>query len=89
MPLLRRGDWLQFPDHGAYSVSVSTAFNGFAAVDAPTFYVRSREPVAGDVGDGKVVLRKGDSEGSQLWPGQEEELCLVASSEDLGLQCQH
>lgn len=89
MPVLRRGDWLQLPDHGAYSVSLSTAFNGFAAADAETFYVCRHEPVSDDAGVGMKVLRKGYAEGGRPWCGHDEALCLVATPADLGIHCQH
>ena len=44
MPQLRRGDWLQFPSHGAYSTAMATQFNGMAAADAEVLYVVSQNP---------------------------------------------
>eukprot|EP00892_Ulva_mutabilis_P003456 jgi/Ulvmu1/1482/UM011_0212.1 len=85
MPLLRRGDWLQFADHGAYSMSLATVFNGFAATEAPTFYARSLKPMA-DGGEAVMkVLSQGVEDGSHLWPWQEQELTLTATPADLGI----
>jgi len=41
LPELHNGDWLAFPDMGAYTLCGASNFNGINAADAPTFYVRS------------------------------------------------
>ncbi|XP_060681281.1 antizyme inhibitor 2-like [Hemiscyllium ocellatum] len=41
LPELEIGDWLLFKDNGAYTISISTMFNGFHA--APTHYAISEE----------------------------------------------
>lgn len=86
MPVLRRGDWLQFPDHGAYGTSMASAFNGFAAADAATFYVWSNatvEPRQCAV----HALHRGSVAGCPAWQAPEELLCLTAAPEDLGIHC--
>ena len=88
MPLLRRGDWLQFQNHGAYTMSLSSAFNGFATSKAPTFYVCSRKPVAEDGGPAEVVLSADTARGGEMWAAPSEELCLEAAPEHLGIHCQ-
>jgi len=74
MPILRRGDWLQLPDHGAYATSLSTVFNGFAPANARTFYVWSRSTVDKDA----AALR-----------APEELVSLTAAPQDLGINCIH
>ena len=44
IPQLRRGDWLQFPSHGAYSTAMATQFNGMAVADTDVLYVVSQNP---------------------------------------------
>eukprot|EP01112_Ceratiomyxa_fruticulosa_P024313 TRINITY_DN988_c0_g2_i1.p1 TRINITY_DN988_c0_g2~~TRINITY_DN988_c0_g2_i1.p1 ORF type:complete len:473 (-),score=111.28 TRINITY_DN988_c0_g2_i1:202-1620(-) len=39
LPELRIGDWLYFPEMGAYTMAASSSFNGFAP--PPTYYFRS------------------------------------------------
>ena len=36
---LREGDWLLFPDSGAYSLAGACDFNGIAASTCRTFYI--------------------------------------------------
>lgn len=83
MPLLRRGDWLQFPDFGAYRVALASGFNGISVGDTAKFYVWSERPV-GPYEAGKVVLRKGWCGDGGAGPVGEELLCLVATPQDLG-----
>lgn len=88
MPRLRRGDWLQLPDHGAYSTSLSTAFNGFAPAHARMFYVWSRAPVDTQSVE-SVALHKGTPAGSPDLSLPEESICLTATPQDLGINCVH
>lgn len=84
MPVLRRGDWLQFPDHGAYSTAAATAVNGFTPADADTFYVRSVTAV-----DPRQCamhdLHRGSAADCPAWRAPEEMLCLAGSPKDLGM----
>lgn len=41
LPEMQVGDWLMFPNMGAYTTSAGSAFNGFNHLEAPTFYVVS------------------------------------------------
>jgi ornithine decarboxylase len=41
LPDLAVGDWLIFPNMGAYTAAAGSSFNGFATSDIPTFYVFS------------------------------------------------
>lgn len=41
LPDLGVGDWLIFPNMGAYTAAAGSSFNGFATSDIPTFYVFS------------------------------------------------
>lgn len=41
LPELRNGDWLAFPDMGAYTLCGASNFNGINAADVLTFYVHS------------------------------------------------
>ncbi|KAM8977368.1 ornithine decarboxylase-like [Pelodytes ibericus] len=41
LPELNIGDWIMFQDAGAYSISMSTQFNGFSCL--PVYYVLSRD----------------------------------------------
>ena len=41
LPFLRNGDWLVFPNMGAYSIAGAVNFNGFHVADAPFFYICS------------------------------------------------
>lgn len=84
MPLLRRGDWLQFPDRGAYSLALASAFNGISAAEAPLFYVWSDFPVAGSA-EGAVVLRRGCVARGGVAGVPERQLCLLSTPADLGL----
>eukprot|EP00892_Ulva_mutabilis_P007008 jgi/Ulvmu1/467/UM001_0474.1 len=84
MPLLRRGDWLQFAEHGAYRAALASEFNGIAAAASETFYVWSDRPVRpGAPGD--VVLQKGQRSAQHSMGELEGALCLVATPQDLGL----
>eukprot|EP00892_Ulva_mutabilis_P002551 jgi/Ulvmu1/12297/UM088_0015.1 len=87
MPLLRRGDWLQFADQGAYGMCFATKFNGFAAAEAPTFYARSHEPVAKGGEAGMKVLSQGVEDAGHLWPWHEQELSFTCTPADLGIHC--
>lgn len=44
LPELQVGDWVVFPDMGAYTLCGASKFNGINAVDVPTFYVCSARP---------------------------------------------
>lgn len=44
LPKLQVGDWVLFPDMGAYTLCGASKFNGINAVDVPTFYVCSARP---------------------------------------------
>ena len=84
MPVLRRGDWLQFPEHGAYTTSMASTFNGFDGAAVPTFYVRSIaavEPRQCAVHD----LHRGSAAGCPAWRAPDELLYLTALPEDLGI----
>ena len=41
LPEMDVGDWLMFPNMGAYTLCGASKFNGINAVDVPTFYVYS------------------------------------------------
>lgn len=41
LPNLDIGDWVVFPNMGAYTAAAGSSFNGFATSDIPTFYVLS------------------------------------------------
>jgi len=41
LPFLRNGDWIVFPNMGAYSIAGAVNFNGFHVADAPFFYICS------------------------------------------------
>ncbi|KAH9569844.1 hypothetical protein CY35_02G011200 [Sphagnum magellanicum] len=41
LPDLSIGDWIVFPDMGAYTAAAGSSFNGFSMSDIPTFYVFS------------------------------------------------
>eukprot|EP00633_Aureoumbra_lagunensis_P002318 CAMPEP_0197294846 /NCGR_PEP_ID=MMETSP0890-20130614/33730_1 /TAXON_ID=44058 ORGANISM="Aureoumbra lagunensis, Strain CCMP1510" /NCGR_SAMPLE_ID=MMETSP0890 /ASSEMBLY_ACC=CAM_ASM_000533 /LENGTH=564 /DNA_ID=CAMNT_0042770493 /DNA_START=99 /DNA_END=1791 /DNA_ORIENTATION=+ len=41
-PTINTGDWLLFPNCGAYTLAGATDFNGIQATSFPIFYVRSR-----------------------------------------------
>ncbi len=41
LPDLSIGDWIIFPDMGAYTAAAGSSFNGFSMSDIPTFYVFS------------------------------------------------
>ena len=41
LPVLRNGDWLLFPNMGAYTIAGATNFNGINVTHIPTFYVYS------------------------------------------------
>jgi len=43
LPELEVGDWLLFPNMGAYTLCGASKFNGINAVDVPTFYVYSEQ----------------------------------------------
>eukprot|EP00892_Ulva_mutabilis_P009325 jgi/Ulvmu1/6765/UM030_0101.1 len=88
MPVLRRGDWLLLPDHGAYSTSLSTAFNGFAPSQARTFYTWSHTPADTEAG-AVVALHKGTASDSPDLQAPEELTCLTATPKDLGITCIH
>ncbi|KAJ6792697.1 ornithine decarboxylase [Iris pallida] len=47
LPELRAGDWLVFPNMGAYCASAATSFNGLASSDVCTYlaYAHSHSPV--------------------------------------------
>lgn len=45
LPLLRNGDWLCFPNAGAYTVAAACDFNGIAATQPKLFYVYSEHAV--------------------------------------------
>ena len=88
MPLLRRGDWLQLPDHGAYATSLSTTFNGFAPANARTFYAWSRTPVDREAGP-VAILHKHTAPDSPDLAAPEALTCLTATPKDLGITCIH
>lgn len=84
MPLLRRGDWLQFPNFGAYSIAGACAFNGLP-VDAPqTYYVWSHEPVGRLERRVRILQRRGEGDEADA---PEEELCFVGDLHDLDSIC--
>eukprot|EP01026_Neomeris_dumetosa_P078471 TRINITY_DN8490_c0_g1_i7.p1 TRINITY_DN8490_c0_g1~~TRINITY_DN8490_c0_g1_i7.p1 ORF type:complete len:865 (-),score=133.29 TRINITY_DN8490_c0_g1_i7:195-2789(-) len=41
LPVLQNGDWLMFPDMGAYTIAGASNFNGINATDVDVFYVSS------------------------------------------------
>jgi ornithine decarboxylase len=41
LPELSIGDWILFPNMGAYTAAAGSSFNGFATSDIPTFYAFS------------------------------------------------
>ncbi|KIY94784.1 ornithine decarboxylase 1 [Monoraphidium neglectum] len=41
LPELRTGDWLLFPDSGAYTVAGACDFNGIAMTEPAKYYVFS------------------------------------------------
>lgn len=86
MPLLRRGDWLQFPNFGAYTIAGACAFNGLPVDQPEKFYVWSERPV-GAWEQGVAVLRKGAAPGSAEMQAQEQHLCFVADLHDLESVC--
>ena len=45
MPLLRAGDWLQFPNFGAYTIAGACPFNGLPVDDPTRYYVWSKSPI--------------------------------------------
>lgn len=84
MPLLRRGDWLQFPNFGAYSLAGACAFNGLN-VDAPRrYYAWSRAPLAWDEFDGIVVSRRGTLDPA-VASAPEDSLCYYGCLADLDI----
>ena len=84
MPLLRRGDWLQFPNLGAYSIAGACAFNGLPADKPTTYYVWSKAPV-GRLEGRLRPLRRGCVDVAEGAP--EEELSFVAELHDLDSIC--
>lgn len=48
LPELRNGDWLMFPNAGAYTVAGACDFNGINMTRPKTFYVYSDSPVDSD-----------------------------------------
>jgi ornithine decarboxylase len=84
MPLLRRGDWLQFPNFGAYSIAGACAFNGLPVDTPETYYVWSLNPV-GRLEAKKRVLRRGGADVALGVP--EEQLTLWAELHDLESIC--
>ena len=48
LPELRNGDWLMFPNAGAYTVAGACDFNGINMTRPKTFYVYSDSPVDRD-----------------------------------------
>jgi ornithine decarboxylase len=57
LPQLRNGDWLMFPDAGAYTIAGACDFNGICATRPSTFYVCSDSAVDMEevVGDAMVA----------------------------------
>jgi len=47
LPLLRNGDWLCFPNAGAYTVAGACDFNGIAMTQPKVFYVHSEHTRSG------------------------------------------
>ena len=45
LPKLRNGDWLVFPNMGAYTLSGASKFNGINSTDVKTFYLWSQHSV--------------------------------------------
>eukprot|EP01023_Acetabularia_acetabulum_P025069 TRINITY_DN24045_c0_g2_i7.p1 TRINITY_DN24045_c0_g2~~TRINITY_DN24045_c0_g2_i7.p1 ORF type:complete len:847 (+),score=166.78 TRINITY_DN24045_c0_g2_i7:301-2841(+) len=41
LPILQNGDWLMFPNMGAYTIAGASNFNGINATDVDVFYVSS------------------------------------------------
>jgi ornithine decarboxylase len=84
MPLLRRGDWLQFPNFGAYSIAGACPFNGLN-VDAPSkYYTYSHTPVADDENEGIVQSRRGATDPAIL-TAPEDRLCYYGVLSDLDI----
>eukprot|EP00884_Botryococcus_braunii_P011394 jgi/Botrbrau1/20255/Bobra.31_1s0041.2 len=44
LPELDMGDWVVFPNMGAYSIAGACNFNGFQVSNPPTFYIYSDQP---------------------------------------------
>lgn len=86
MPLLRRGDWLQFPNFGAYTIAGACAFNGLPVDQPEVFYVWSDRPV-GAWEQSVAVVRKGAAPGSAEMHAPEHHLCFVADLHDLESVC--
>ena len=42
MPKMENGDWVVFPQMGAYTISAASNFNGISACDPQIFYVVSK-----------------------------------------------
>jgi ornithine decarboxylase len=81
LPCLRVGDWLQWPNAGAYTVAGACDFNGLEATRPRTFYVVSASAVDGGgsgVGGGAVA---GGANGAGL-AAMEEAGGLAAMEED-------
>ena len=45
LPKLRNGDWLVFPNMGAYTLSGASNFNGINSTDVKTFYLWSQHSI--------------------------------------------
>jgi ornithine decarboxylase len=90
MPHLRRGDWLQCPNIGAYSIAGASAFNGLPVDKPDVFYVWSEAPVGAREATA-VRVRRGASAGemaAERAPGvPEEDLLFVADLHDLDSIC--
>jgi ornithine decarboxylase len=84
MPLLRRGDWLQFPNFGAYSIAGACAFNGLPVDTPETYYVWSLNPV-GRLEAKQRCLQRGDDDMALGVP--EEQLTIRAELHDLDTIC--
>jgi ornithine decarboxylase len=82
MPLLRRGDWLQFPNFGAYTIAGACAFNGMPMDNPDILYVWSDVPT-GSWEHTVAVLRKGTEKDNSALQAPEHDLCFVADLHDL------
>jgi ornithine decarboxylase len=88
MPHLRRGDWLQFPNVGAYSIAGASTFNGLPVDKPDVFYVWSKAPVGAREATAVRVRRCGQGGGTavaaECAPGvPEEDLLFVADRHGL------
>lgn len=86
MPMLRRGDWLQFPNFGAYTIAGACAFNGLPVDSPDILYVYSDEPT-GSWEHSVAMLRKGADKDNPALQAPEHHLCFVADLHDLDSIC--